>query len=57
MYKRSILNRVPKKKDDGPGFKHVSVVRKHDERKKLSASACRECENVNSGVDRKGINE
>lgn len=39
------FDKVPKKKDVGPGFKHVAVVRKHDDRKKLASSSCKECEN------------
>lgn len=47
-YSYSILlsQRVPKKKSDSPNYKHIQVVRKQDERKKLGTSACRECENV-----------
>lgn len=39
-------DKVPKKKSDSPNYKHVQVVRKHDERKKLNTFMCRECENV-----------
>lgn len=39
------FDKVPKKKDDGPGFKHVTVVRNQNERKKLGTSSCKECEN------------
>jgi len=41
-----MYDRVPKKRDEGPAYKHVQVVRKHDERKKLGTMACKECENV-----------
>ena len=41
------MNRVPKKKKaDSPNYKHVQVVRKHDERKKLATASCKECQNV-----------
>ncbi|CAF0721636.1 unnamed protein product [Brachionus calyciflorus] len=40
------FDRVPKRKDNQNqnNFKHVEVVRKHDERKKLPTWSCKECE-------------
>lgn len=40
------FKRVPKRKENSPGFKYVQVVRKQDERKKLGTMACNECETV-----------
>jgi hypothetical protein len=39
-------DKVPKKQSKSPNYKHVQVVRKHDERKKLNTASCRECETV-----------
>ena len=41
-----LLGRVPKRKENEPGFKCVQVVRKQDERKKLGTMSCKECETV-----------
>ena len=42
---------MPKKKSDSPNYKHMQVVRKHDERKKLGTSTCTQCENVKLRVN------
>jgi hypothetical protein len=41
-------DRGPKKKSNSPGYKHVQVVRKHDERKKLATASCKECVDVSA---------
>jgi len=38
------FDKVPKRKENEPGFKCVQVVRKQDERKKLGTMSCKECE-------------
>jgi hypothetical protein len=40
------FDKPPKKKTTSPNYKHVQVIKKHDERKKLTANSCRECEQV-----------
>ncbi|KAK3087400.1 hypothetical protein FSP39_005422 [Pinctada imbricata] len=43
------FDRRPRKEE--PGFAHVNVVRKQDERRKLKAHDCKECYDYYSGMD------
>ena len=40
------FDKVPKSKTNSPNYKYVQVIKKQNERKKLTTSSCRECETV-----------
>lgn len=40
------FDQLPKKNKQSPNYKYAQVIRKQDERKKLSTIACKECEQV-----------